>query len=83
MCEDGIPTIRDTTIRYGLFGTFSVHGQSGTRQFGTWTIRYTNSVEVWHRSYNATVGCHHPNIWKQAKFIAGAKPTKRRKYEDK
>lgn len=41
--------------------------------------------------HNATVGCHHPNIWrfidalkreqglvevKQAKFLAGEKPTK-------
>ena len=26
--------------------------------------RTTNAVEAWHRSFNATVGCHHPNIWK-------------------
>ena len=26
--------------------------------------RTTNSVEAWHRSFNATVGCHHPTIWK-------------------
>ena len=24
--------------------------------------RTTNAVEAWHRSFNATVGCHHPNI---------------------
>ena len=56
--------------------------------------RTTNAVEAWHRSFNATVGCHHPNIWKfitalkreqglvevrQAKFIAGTNPPKRRK----
>ena len=56
--------------------------------------RKINAVEAWHRSLNATVGCYHPNIWrfidalkreqglvevKQAKFIAGDKPTKRRK----
>ena len=26
--------------------------------------RTTNAVKAWHRSYNATIGCHHPNIWK-------------------
>ena len=56
--------------------------------------RTTNAVEAWHRSYNATIGCHHPNIWKfinalkreqglveakQAKFIGGEKPAKRTK----
>ena len=56
--------------------------------------RTTNAVEAWHRSFNATVGCHHPSIWKfiaalkreqglvevrQAKFIAGAPPTKRKR----
>ena len=54
--------------------------------------RTTNAVEAWHRSYNATIGYHHPNIWKfigalkkeqglievkHAKFIAGDKPSKR------
>ena len=54
--------------------------------------RTTNIVEAWHRSFNATVGCSHPSIWKfiaslkreqglvevrQAKFIAGAQPPKR------
>ena len=56
--------------------------------------RTSNAVEAWHRLFNATVGCYHPNIWrfidvfkreqwlvevKQAKFIAGDKPTKHRK----
>ena len=51
-------------------------------------------MEAWHRSFNATVGCHHPSIWKfisalkreqglvevrQARFIAGSSPTKRKK----
>ena len=55
--------------------------------------RTTNAMEAWHRSFNATVGCHHPSIWKfitalkreqglvevrQAKFTAVAAPTKRR-----
>ena len=55
--------------------------------------RTTNTVEAWHRSFDATVGCHHPNIWKfisalkreqglvevkQAKYIAGDHPTKSR-----
>ena len=55
--------------------------------------RTTNAVEAWHRSFNATVGCHHPNIWKfisalkreqglvevrQARYIAGDQPTKRK-----
>ena len=56
--------------------------------------RTINAVEAWYRSYNATIGCHHPNIWrfidalkreqglvkvKQAKFLAGEKPTRRQK----
>ena len=56
--------------------------------------RTSNAVEAWHRLFNATVGCYHPNIWrfidvfkreqwlvevKQAKFIARDKPTKHRK----
>ena len=56
--------------------------------------RTNNSVEAWHRSYNATVGYHHPNIWrfidalkreqglvevKQTKSLAGEKPTRRHK----
>ena len=51
----------------------------------------TNAVEAWHSSFIATVGCHHPNIWKfisaikreqglievrQTKYLAGDKPTK-------
>ena len=55
--------------------------------------RTTNAVETWHRSFNATVGCHHPNILKfisalkreqglvelrQAKYTAGSRPTKRK-----
>ena len=54
--------------------------------------RTTNIVEALHRSFDATVGCNHPTIWKfiaslkreqglvevrQAKFIAGAQPPKR------
>ena len=54
--------------------------------------RTTNAVEAWHRSSNATVGCHHPNVWKflsalkreqglvelrQAKYIAGNQASKR------
>ena len=56
--------------------------------------RTNNAVEAWHRSYTATIGCHHPNIWKfisalkkekglveitQAKFLSGEMPTKRTK----
>ena len=26
--------------------------------------RTTNAVEAWHRSFNSTVGCHRPTIWK-------------------
>ena len=59
--------------------------------------RTTNAVEAWHRSFNATVGCHHPNLWKfisalkreqglvevkQAKYIAGDQPTKCRIVQD-
>ena len=55
--------------------------------------RTTNAVEAWHRSFNATVGCYHPNIWKfisalkreqglvevrQAKYLAGDQPVKRK-----
>ena len=55
--------------------------------------RTTNAVEAWHRSFNATIGCRHPSIWKlitalkreqglvevrQAKSTAEAAPTKRR-----
>ena len=32
--------------------------------------RSTNAVETWHRSFKATDGCHHPNIWK---FITALK----------
>ena len=54
----------------------------------------TNAMEAWHRSFNATVGCHHPKIWKfiaalkreqglvevrQARFLAGNAPTKRKR----
>ena len=54
--------------------------------------RTRNAFEAWHNSYNATIGCHHPNIRKfinalkreqglaeakQAKFIGGEKPAKR------
>ena len=53
--------------------------------------RTTNAIEAWHRSYNATIGCHLPNLWKfidslkreqclveakQAKYIGGDKPVK-------
>ena len=56
--------------------------------------RTTNAIEAWNRSYNVTIGCHHPNIWKflvalqreqglvearQAKFLSGDKHTKRTK----
>ncbi|KAI6658759.1 hypothetical protein LOD99_15083 [Oopsacas minuta] len=56
--------------------------------------RTTNAVEAWHRSFNATVGCHHPTIWKfllalkreqglvevrQTNYLAGKEPTKRRR----
>ena len=59
--------------------------------------RTNNAVEAWHRSYNSTVGCYHPNIWrfmkalkqeqglvelKQAKYIAGENPSKRQKDKD-
>ena len=58
--------------------------------------RTTNAVEAWHRSFNSTVGCHNPTIWKfiqalkleqgivevkQMKFLAGEKPTKRIKWQ--
>ena len=54
----------------------------------------TNAVEAWHRSFNSTVGCHHPTIWRfisalkreqglvevrHAKFLAGNAPTKRKR----
>ena len=32
--------------------------------------RTTNAVEAWRRSYNATIGYHHPNIWR---FIGHSK----------
>ena len=56
--------------------------------------RTINAVEAWHRSFNATVGCHHPTIWKfvtalkreqglvelrQTEFVTGARPAKRSK----
>ena len=54
-------------------------------------------MEAWHRSFNATVGCYHPNIWKfisalkreqglvevrQAKCLAGDQPVKRKATQD-
>ena len=56
--------------------------------------RTTNAIEAWHRSYNVTIGCYYPNIWKffvvlkheqglvearQAKFLSGKKLTNRSK----
>ena len=56
--------------------------------------RNPGNQEAWHRSFNATVGCHHPTIWKfiaalkreqglvevrQARFLAGNAPTKRKR----
>ena len=56
--------------------------------------RIKNVIEAWHRFYNVTIGCHHPNLWKfigalkreqglaeakQAKYIGGDKPVKRLK----
>ena len=67
-----------------------------TRQFDIRQFDTTNAVEAWHRSFNSTVGCHHPTIWKfiqalkleqgivevkQMKFLAGEKPTKRIKWQ--
>ena len=60
--------------------------------------RTNNAVEDWHRSFNASVGCQHPNIlkfinalkreqglveYRQAKFTAGTRPTKRLKDKNK
>ena len=59
--------------------------------------RTTNAVEAWHQSFNCTVGCHHPTIWKyisalkreqglvevrQAKYLAGDQPVKRKAVKD-
>ena len=58
--------------------------------------RTTKAVEAWHCSFNATVGCHHPNVWKflsalkreqglvelrQAKYIDGNQASKRKKVQ--
>ena len=55
--------------------------------------RTTNAIEAWHRSSASHVGCHHPSIWifldilkkeqdlievKQAFYISGRKPSKRK-----
>ena len=32
--------------------------------------RTTNAVDAWHHSFNSTVRCHHPNMWK---FITALK----------
>ena len=54
-------------------------------------------MEAWRRSFNATVGCYHPNIWKfisalkleqglvevrQAKYLAGYQQVKRKAKQD-
>ena len=59
--------------------------------------RTTNSMEAWHRSFDATVGCYHPTIWKfiqalklelgiveikQAKYISGEKHYKNHQHEE-
>ncbi|KAI6654436.1 hypothetical protein LOD99_832 [Oopsacas minuta] len=56
--------------------------------------RATNAVEAWHRSFNATVGCHQPTTWKfilslkreqglvevqHTNYLVGKPPTKRRR----
>ena len=59
--------------------------------------RTANAVEAWHRSFNCTVRCHYPTIWKfisalkreqrlvevrQAKYLAGDQPVKRKGVKD-
>ncbi|KAI6658285.1 hypothetical protein LOD99_15554 [Oopsacas minuta] len=79
------------------------HHVAATFPIGLWNYHFTtpfglprttNAVEAWHRSFNATVGCHHPTIWKfilalkreqglvgarQTDYLAGKPPTKRRR----
>ncbi|KAI6650142.1 hypothetical protein LOD99_6059 [Oopsacas minuta] len=79
------------------------HHVAATFPIGLWNYHFstpfglprtTNAVEAWHRSFNATVGCHHPTIWKfllalkreqglvevrQTNYLAGKPPTKRRR----
>ena len=31
--------------------------------------RTTNAIEAWHHSYNATIGCHYPTIWKSISVL--------------
>ena len=60
--------------------------------------RTDNAVEDWHQSFNASVGCQHPNVlrfvnslkreqglveFRHAKFTAGARPTIRGKEHNK
>ena len=60
--------------------------------------RTTNAVEAWHRSFGCHMSCHHPSMWrfldklkkeqslvevKQAFYITGRKPPKRRCYDER
>ncbi|KAI6646059.1 hypothetical protein LOD99_9507 [Oopsacas minuta] len=96
----------ETLICWYYFTTGSLMGPSKLHliflaPIGMWNYHFetpfglartTNIVETWHCSFNATVGCHHPTVWKlicslkreqglvevrHAKFISGAQSPKR------
>ena len=60
--------------------------------------RTNNAVEAWHRSFACHMSCHHPSVWrfltmlkreqglvevKQAFYISGRNPSKRRYFEER
>ncbi|KAI6651165.1 hypothetical protein LOD99_5516 [Oopsacas minuta] len=55
---------RTVTSGYHVAATYPIHLWNNHISTPLGLPRTTNAVEAWHRSFNATVGCHHPTIWK-------------------
>ncbi|KAI6651155.1 hypothetical protein LOD99_5506 [Oopsacas minuta] len=55
---------RTVASGYHVAATYPIHLWNNHIGTPLGLPRTTNAVEAWHRSFNATVGCHHPTIWK-------------------
>ncbi|KAI6651166.1 hypothetical protein LOD99_5517 [Oopsacas minuta] len=55
---------RTVTSGYHVAATYPIHLWNNHISTPLGLPRTTNAVEAWHRSFNATVGYHHPTIWK-------------------
>ncbi|KAI6652398.1 hypothetical protein LOD99_7412 [Oopsacas minuta] len=85
---------RTVASGYHVAATYPIHLWNNHIGTPLGLPRTTNAVEAWHRSFNATVGCHHPTIWKfilslkreqglvevrHTNYLVGKPPTKRRR----